>query len=127
MKLIYCIAAASLILASCDSPKKVEPAGTEPQKSSETRIVGDDGKLYQSEQFADLRVLHYYIPGWEKLSARQKTFVYYLYEAGLAGRDIMWDQNCKFNIPIRTALEKIYTEYKGDKTTENWKSLELYL
>lgn len=114
-------------LASCNEQPKTsaEPAKQETQAVS--RIVGEDGKLYQSEQFADLRVLHYYIPQWDSLSIKQKELVYYLYEAGLAGRDIMWDQNNKFNLPIRQGLEKIYTEYKGDKTTDNWKNLESYL
>lgn len=114
-------------IASCnEQPKPKETAKQEEVKPS-TRIVGEDGKLYQSEQFADLRILHYYIPQWDKLSLKQKELVYYLYEAGLAGRDIMWDQNNKYNLSVRQGLEKIYTEYQGDKTVENWKNLELYL
>jgi dipeptidyl-peptidase-3 len=108
--------------------------GEQAPKSSEVKTeakvdqkIEVDGKLYQSEQFADLRVLHYYIPQWDSLSTKQKELVYYLYEAGLAGRDIMFDQNCKYNLPVRHACEKVYTEYKGDKTTDNWKQLELYL
>jgi dipeptidyl-peptidase-3 len=119
------LAALPVIMFSCgeQAPKTAE---VKPESQVEQRIEVD-GKLYQSEQFADLRVLHYYIPQWDSLSLKQKELVYYLYEAGLAGRDIMFDQNCKYNIPVRHALEKIYTEYKGDKSTENWKQLELYL
>ena len=120
----------SLIVATMASCNEQPKTSTEPAKQTKeavTRIVGEDGKLYQSEQFADLRVLHYYIPQWDSLSLKQKELVYYLYEAGLAGRDIMWDQNNKYNLSIRQGLEKIYTTYTGDKTTDNWKNLELYL
>jgi dipeptidyl-peptidase-3 len=111
------------VIQSC-VPAKV---GTEQKSVAAGQIVGEDGKLYQSEQFADLRVLHYYIPQWDSLSIDQKKLVYYLTQAGLAGRDIMWDQNCSANIPVRRALEHIYANYKGDKNTESWKSFELYL
>jgi dipeptidyl-peptidase-3 len=127
-KAIFSVGISAMILASCgNQPKTETPATTAKADTAVQRIVGDDGKLYQSEQFADLRVLHYYIPQWDSLSAKQKELVYYLYEAGLAGRDIMFDQNCKFNLPIRHALEKVYTTYSGDKTTEDWKNLESYL
>jgi dipeptidyl-peptidase-3 len=114
-------------LAACSEQPK--PAAEAPKKEEPVsqRIIGEDGKLYQSEQFADLRVLHYYIPQWDSLDLKQKQFVYYLYEAGLAGRDIMWDQNCKHNLAIRHAMEKIYTTYTGDKNNDNWKNFESYL
>ena len=116
-------------LAACnEQPKPVEqPVKQEAAQPVNNRIVGEDGKLYQSEQFADLRVLHYYIPQWDSLDIKQKQLVYYLYEAGLAGRDIMWDQNCRYNLPVRHAMEKIYTTYTGDKNSADWKNLELYL
>jgi dipeptidyl-peptidase-3 len=125
MRFNYILIGAMLVagLSACNNEahKKQEAAEVN------HRIVGEDGKLYQSEQFGDLRILHYHIPQWEKLTPKQKELIYYLYEAGLSGRDIMWDQNNKYNLPIRHALEKIYTEYQGDKTTEDWKNLELYL
>lgn len=127
LKTIFSVGFAALLFISCGSQPKSEAPAAAPADTIIQRIVGDDGKLYQSEQFADVRVLHYYIPQWDSLSSQQKELVYYLYEAGLAGRDIMFDQNCKYNLPIRHALEKVYTEYTGDKTTENWKELELYL
>lgn len=114
-------------LWACNNQPAKEAATSVKEEAPVHRIVGDDGKLYQSEQFADLRVLHYYIPGWENLTPKQKELVYYLYEAGLAGRDIMWDQNCKYNLPVRHTLEKMYSSYNGDKTTEGWKNLEIYL
>ncbi len=119
------LTALSLALFSCG-----EKAAKKEEAKSQTEVqqrIEVDGKLYQSEQFADLRVLHYYIPQWDSLSLKQKELVYYLHEAGLAGRDIMFDQNCKYNLPVRHALENIYTEFKGDKTTEGWKQLDLYL
>ena len=80
-----------------------------------------------SEQFADLKILRYQVPGFDELTLDQKKLVYYLSEAGLSGRDIMYDQNYRHNISIRTALEKIYTDYNGDKSSDNWKKFEIYL
>ncbi|OZV67970.1 dipeptidyl-peptidase 3 family protein [Winogradskyella aurantia] len=82
---------------------------------------------YNVEQFADIKILRYQIPGWENLSLKEQKLVYYLVEAGLAGRDIMWDQNYRHNLKIRKALESIYTNYDGDKTTDDWKAFEVYL
>lgn len=82
---------------------------------------------FESEQFADIQVLHYEIPGWEKLTLKEKKLVYYLAQAGYAGRDIFWDQNYRHNLKIRTALEHIYQNYQGDKNSENWKKFEVYL
>lgn len=115
------------LLAACNDSKT--PTAPVEQKPAEPvqQIIGDDGKLYQSEQFADLRVLHYYIPQWDSLSLQQKTLVYYLYEAGLAGRDIHWDQNCKLNLPLRKALENIYASYNGDKASADWKNFENFV
>jgi dipeptidyl-peptidase-3 len=89
--------------------------------------AGASGFQYEVEQFADIKVLRYQVPGFEKLTLKEKLLVYYLTESGLAGRDIYWDQNYKYNLKIRRALEKIYTTYKGDKTTEDWKNFEIYL
>ena len=80
-----------------------------------------------SEQFADVKILRYQVPGFDELNLSQKKLVYYLTQAGLEGRDIMYDQNYKHNISIRTALEKIYQNYKGNKSLDNWKSFETYL
>lgn len=82
---------------------------------------------FESEQFADIQVLHYEIPGWERLTLKEKKLVYYLAQAGYAGRDIFWDQNYRHNLKIRAALENIYQNYKGDKNDENWKNFEIYL
>ena len=82
---------------------------------------------YVVEQFSDIKVLRYQIPGWENLTIKEQKLVYYLTQAGTAGRDIMWDQHYKYNLKIRKALENIYQNYKGNKTTEDWKNFEIYL
>lgn len=82
---------------------------------------------YSVEQFADLEILRYRVPGFESLSLRQKELVYYLTEAALQGRDILFDQNGKWNLPIRRTLEAVYTQYKGDKESSDFKALEKYL
>ena len=79
------------------------------------------------EQFADIRVLRYKVPGFEELSLKEKSLVYYLTQAGLAGRDIMWDQNYKHNLKIREALESINANYSGDKESDNFKAFKVYL
>lgn len=79
------------------------------------------------EQFADLRVLRYQIPGWDQLTLKEQKLAYYLTQAGLEGRDIMWDQNYRHNLTIRKALENVYTNYNGDKSGEDWKNFETYL
>ena len=82
---------------------------------------------YSVEQFSDIKILRYQIPGWENLTLKEQKLVYYLTQAGLAGRDIMWDQNYRHNLKIRKALETIYTNYDGDKSSEDWKAFENYL
>jgi dipeptidyl-peptidase-3 len=82
---------------------------------------------FNVEQFADIKILRYQIPGWEDLTLKEQKLVYYLTEAGLAGRDIMWDQNYRHNLKIRRALENVYAQYNGDKTSDNWKAFETYL
>lgn len=82
---------------------------------------------YNVEQFADIKILRYKIPGWENLTLKEQKLVYYLTQAGLAGRDIMWDQNYRYNLAIRKALENIYTNYTSDKTTDEWLAFETYL
>lgn len=82
---------------------------------------------YVVDEFADIKVLNYQIPGFEDLNLKEKKLVYYLTQAGLSGRDIIWDQNYRHNLEIRTALENVYTFFKGDKNSEDWKYFEEYL
>ncbi|MBT8204090.1 MAG: dipeptidyl peptidase 3 [Eudoraea sp.] len=94
----------------------------------EKPVVGEEKDFeYVVDQFADLRILRYQVPGFDELSLKEKKLVYYLTEAGLAGRDIMWAQNYRHNLDIREALEQIYTSFAGDKTTADWKEFEVYL
>ena len=82
---------------------------------------------YKVDEFADLKVIRYQIPGWEELTLKEKKLVYYLTQAGLAGRDIMYDQNYRHNLAIRSALENIYSNYTGDRSSDNWMEFETYL
>ena len=94
---------------------------------SKTTTAEADKFDYTVEQFADLQILRYRVPGFENLSLQQKELVYYLTEAALQGRDILFDQNGKYNLRIRRTLEAVYTGYKGDKNTPNFKAMEVYL
>ncbi len=111
---------ASLLFTSCKEEVKTE-------KKSETKKVETNAKNTFVEQFADIKVLRYQIPQWDKLSLKQQKLVYYLVQAGLSGRDIMYDQNYRHNLTIRRALENVYTNYKGDKSSNDWKAFETYL
>lgn len=82
---------------------------------------------YVVDQFADVQVLRYQIPGFESLSLQQKQLLYHLSEAALMGRDILYDQNCRYNLAIRRTLETIYKEYTGDREESQFKALEAYL
>ena len=82
---------------------------------------------YTVEQFADLQILRYRVPGFEQLTLNQKILVYYLSQAALEGRDILFDQNGKYNLQIRKLLEAIYIHYQGDRNTEEFQRLEIYL
>ena len=94
---------------------------------SKTTTAEADKFDYTVEQFADLQILRYRVPGFENLSLQQKELVYYLTEAALQGRDILFDQNGKYNLRIRRTLEAVYTRYKGDKNTPDFKAMEVYL
>jgi dipeptidyl-peptidase-3 len=96
-------------------------------KTSDAKISEKDTFDYVVEQFADIKVLRYQIPGWENLTLKEQKLVYYLTQAGYSGRDIIYDQHYKNNLKIRKALENIYVNYKGSKTTEDWKNFEIYL
>jgi len=82
---------------------------------------------YTVDKFADIEILRYRVPDFEKLSLKQKELIYYLNQAALEGRDILYDQNNKYNLTIRRMLEAIYVNYKGDRTTENFKHFTTYL
>jgi len=121
-KIIPIALAAALSFVSCDDKKKENEEPVQKEAVSET--INFD---YTVGEFADIKVLRYQIPGWEKLSLKEQKLVYYLTQAGLSGRDIIWDQNYRYNLTIRKALENIFQNYNGDKTTEDWLAFEEYL
>lgn len=105
--------ASALLFASCGGIKKE---------------TSENGKNeYIVEQFADLQILRYKVPGFEELTLKQKELVYYLTQAALEGRDILFDQNGKYNLRIRRMLEAVYTNYQGNKTNSDFKNMEVYL
>jgi len=125
-KSIYATMVAGLMLASCGDSDKHDSD----EKTEETvEIINnteDENFEYVVEDFADIQVLRYQVHGFDKLSLDQQKLVYYLYEAGLAGRDIIWDQNYRHNLAIRNALENIFQNYTGDKSTDDWRNFETY-
>ena len=113
---------AAVLLFSCADEKKNSEVASETKE-----VEKSDNFNYNVEQFADIKVLRYQIPSWDDLTLKEQKLVYYLTEAGLSGRDIIWDQNYRHNLKIRKALENVYTNYQGDKSIEDWKNFEIYL
>ncbi len=93
----------------------------------QANAVVDKNFDYHVDRFADIEVLRYEVPEFDRLSLNQKKMVYYLSQAAQSGRDILWDQNGKYNLQIRKLLENIYTNYKGDKDSDEFKAFEKYL
>lgn len=81
---------------------------------------------WMADKFADIQILRYQVNGWDKLSLSQKRLVYYLTQAGLAGRDIMYEQNYRHNLPIRKALDQLVEKYSGDRNSADWNALMTY-
>jgi dipeptidyl-peptidase-3 len=117
------LATTATIAFSCGAP--TEKKETKDKKAETVKQDTSDFE-YLAEQFADLRIIRYQIPGWDKLSAKQKEYAYYLTQAGYAGRDIIWDQNYRHNLEIRDVLEGIVKNYNGDKDSEDWKNFMTY-
>ena len=82
---------------------------------------------YVVDRFADIEVLRYKVPDFDNLSVKQKALIYYLTQAALWGRDILWDQNNRYNLAIRDLLENVYTNYNGDKNSADWKAFDTYM
>lgn len=120
LKSILGLSLLALFLTSCGNERS--------DKTSEGLAVKDSIQFnYNVEQFADIKILRYQIPGWEQLTLKEQKLAYYLTQAGLAGRDIIWDQNYRYNLTIRKALESVYNNYQGDKSTPEWGAFETYL
>ncbi len=126
-----------LSLAACRSSRKPAEGAPEPSKTAAETPAADGNKTKDSkakddfrvtaESFADVRVLRYRVPGFDKLSAKQKLLLYYLHEAALSGRDITYDQQYAHNLFVRHALEAVVTSYAGDRNSESFQSLTRYL
>ena len=101
--------ALAALVASCGQKKEVET----------------DFK-YTVDQFADLKVMRYKIPGWDELTLQQKAYAYHLAEAAKYGRDITWDQYCAWNLPVRHVLEDVLNKYEGDRNSADFQEFLVY-
>ncbi len=110
-KLLTLVTASAIMLTSCNKGGKAE----------------NEEFDYTVDRFADIEVLRYKVPDFDSLSLDQKRLVYYLTEAALWGRDILWDQNNEYNLKIRQMLEGVYTNYSGDRNSADYKAFEQYL
>ena len=120
--LILSLIAISVLIIGCNSDiQETEDRSGETMETAE----GQDFDVIV-ESFADVQVLRYKINGFDQLSLNQKKLVYYLYQAGLSGRDMIWDQNYRYNLAIRNALEGIVKNYDGDKTADDWMNFMEY-
>lgn len=108
------------LLAACNNGKKAE-------SPSPVDDGIDSAFQYKVDRFADIEILRYPVPGFNSLSLKQKEFIYYLSQAALEGRDILWDQNNRYNLTIRRVCEGVYENYMGDKSSQDWKNFETYL
>jgi len=106
----------ALTMVACTSQKTEKEANTPQNEFS-----------YIVDQFADLQILRYQVPGFESLSLQQKQLLFHLSEAAQMGRDILFDQNNRYNLAIRRTLEAIYLNYTGDKDNEEYKAFETYM
>ena len=89
--------------------------------------AADNGEFkYLLDEFADVKVMRYQVPGWDALTLQQKEYVYHLAEASKYGRDIIWMQNCRFNLDVRKMLENALQNYEGDRTSDDYMKLEAY-
>lgn len=116
-----------LLIPILAAPLFVACGGSANDKAnSKTDTTVTDSFQWETDQFADIRVLRYQVPGWEQLSFQQKQLCYYLNMAGLAGRDILWDQNYRHNLKIRRALESVIKDYKGERSGADWDAFMTY-
>ncbi|MBI1184492.1 dihydrofolate reductase [bacterium] len=113
-------------MVSCGEQKTKEETPIIEEEVVEIEKVQRPAEDYLAEDFADIRVHRYFVNGWDELTLEQKKLLYYLHEAAMAGRDIVWDQNYKHNLRVRKTLENILNFYEGDKTTEEWNNFVTY-
>jgi dipeptidyl-peptidase-3 len=121
LKSLLLLSTSCIIIASGCSENKNKEA-------DKTKMAEVDTLPFEvdAERFGDLQVLRYQVKGFEELSLQQKKLAYYLYEAAMCGRDIIYDQKYKYNLTIRKTIDAIYSSYTGDKSSEDWKKFETY-
>ncbi|MGD1847747.1 MAG: hypothetical protein ACFB10_20335 [Salibacteraceae bacterium] len=117
---------AGLVWSCAPASTEEKGADTATEQDSAEMAEENSGFKYLTEQFADLKIIRYQVPGFDQLSLDQKKLVYYLSQAALSGRDIIYDQNYRHNLTIRKALENVVNNYQGDKTTPDWESFMVY-
>jgi dipeptidyl-peptidase-3 len=123
--LLLTVTALSLLLSACKTETK--PMDNEEEKEEVVAAVPERAaEEYFSEDFADIRMHRYFVKGWDQLTLEQKELLYYLYNAALAGRDMLWDQNYKHNLRVRKTIENVLATYNGDKSSDDWKNFETY-
>ena len=110
LKTMLCVCGFGLVATSCSQ-------GTQSK---------EEPFKYTVDEFADIQVLRYRIPGWDSLTLQQKAYIYHLSEAGKCGRDILFSQNFKYNLGIRKTLERIIENYSGDRECEQWQKFLVY-
>jgi dipeptidyl-peptidase III len=118
-QILFTIVIMTALFTACNLGTKTAPTENKMDETKEFK--------YLLEQFADLKIMQYQVSGFDELSLQQKKLVYYLSEAALCGRDILYDQNFKYNLKIRKTLEEIYKHYNGDRQTNDFKEFTVYL
>lgn len=120
MKKVIFMLTTIFLFAACNEGKKTD-----------TEAIADDIDYttfeYKVDRFADIEILRYPVSGFNSLSLQQKELIYYLSQAALEGRDILWDQHNRYNLTIRRVCEGLYENYMGDKSSDDWNNFETYL
>jgi len=114
---LYALGLATVLVISCNQKNTT---------SESESVTYDANFVVEAEAFADLQILRYEVPGFNQLTLQQKQLAYYLYEAALSGRDIIYDQKSKYGLLVRKTIEAVYENYKGDKNDTSWKQFEEY-
>ncbi|HLW10400.1 MAG TPA: hypothetical protein VKX35_08375 [Fermentimonas sp.] len=120
MKKVIFMLTTIFLFSACNEGKKTDSAATIDDIDYSTFE-------YKVDRFADIEILRYPVSGFNSLSLQQKELIYYLSQAALEGRDILWDQHNRYNLTIRRVCEGLYENYMGDKSTDDWKNFETYL
>ncbi len=127
MKHLLLTVVTALLISACQSSEnEFDKNRQEKKDNAVTTTQNDTGFSYVAEQFADLRILRYHVDGFDELDLKQKTLLYYLYEAALSGRDIIYDQNYKYNLIIRKTIDAVVADYDGDKENGEYQNFLTY-